>query len=63
MYETNIDTIKFTVSLLDQLKKKGLIDTKNKLINSGLSSLTDPTLKLLIELQSGSQDCNKTYHF
>jgi hypothetical protein len=50
MYETNIDTIKFSVSLLNQIKKKGLIEIQNKLVNSGLSSLNDSNLRLLIEL-------------
>lgn len=48
MYEANIDTIKFSVSVLNQLKKKGQIDIHNKLTNAGLSSLSDSSLKLLL---------------
>lgn len=48
MQAKNIDTLKFSLSLLHKLKNYESIDINNRLINIGISSITSKQLKLLI---------------
>lgn len=48
MQESDLDTIKFCVSLINKLKRQEKIDANNKLFNAGLASIRSSLLKMII---------------